>query len=137
MSNSRSPRAVRSMTIGIRGMRRTLRNEDGGALEGAVAEVAQRLLGRLERIGGDGRADRHAGSKLQKLEPVLPRQIGHAADLALQPQIVVGERGYLAHVDPGADDGAAAIEGPERGGDELADGGEDQCRVERLGWVVG
>ena len=49
MSNSRSPRAVRSMTMGTRGMPTTLehvlRDQHGGALEAAGAQVGERLFG--------------------------------------------------------------------------------------------
>src|ERR1700760_1872551 len=65
MSNSRSPRAVLSMTMGTRGMAvrlehgarllaRALGQQHGGALEGARAQVGEGLLGLGQGVGGDG-----------------------------------------------------------------------------------
>ena len=49
---------------------------------------------------------------------------------ALAPQELVREGRDVAHVDPGADDGAAFAHVAKRGGNELAGGGEDDHRVE-------
>src|SRR6516165_6401226 len=96
MSNSRSPRAVCSITIGISCMSitlgddaRGLRDHDRGALEAAGAQIGQRLLRLIEAVGRDGRPDRHLGSEFEQLVAVLTRQVGYRPDRALLPQIGV------------------------------------------------
>ena len=79
------------------------------------------------------RDDRNLRRQREELVPVLPRQVGHRADLALVPQVVVGERWDVGHVDAGAHDRAAAGERLERLRHERAGGGEDDRGVERLG----
>src|ERR1700756_5047154 len=107
MSNSRSPRAVRSMTMGTRGMTSAYPpsgDDHRRALEAAVAEIVERLLGAGELVHLDRRPDRDAPRELEELDPVLAGQVGHRADLALAVEQVVGEGRDVGHVDPGAHD---------------------------------
>src|SRR5437763_4807402 len=106
MSNSRSPRAVRSITIGIRGMAWSVvesRHDHRASLEAAGAQVGQRLFCLLERVRADRGADRDLGREREELLAVLAREIGDRADAALMPEIVVGEAGDVGHVDAGGD----------------------------------
>src|SRR5579875_3820696 len=113
MSNSRSPRAVRSMTMGMRGMspaypaiginrrspgHRALGNDHRRALKAALAQVGEGPLGVLERVRGNGRADRDLRGQGQELLPVLTSEVGHRADSALQPEVLIGEGRNVAHV---------------------------------------
>src|ERR1700729_2452999 len=95
MSNSRSPRAVLSMTMGTRGMTvrlaTALRQQHGGALEGARAQVGQGLLGLGQGIGGDRGADRDLRREGDEGVAVVAGEVGHRTDRALVPQVLVGE----------------------------------------------
>src|SRR5690348_2113760 len=136
MSNSRSPRAVRSITIGIRGMSWRLvrcREDDGAALEGAGSEVGQGLLGFVELVGCDCRADRDLGGEREELLAVLAGEVGHRADAALVPEVLVREARDVTHVDAGTYHGAAGSQGGQCPGDQLAGAGEDDRGVELLG----
>src|ERR1700750_96739 len=55
------------------------------------------------------------------------------SDLVFPIEVVVRERRDVAHVDPGAYDGAVAVEDLERLWHELAGRGEDDRGVEELG----
>src|SRR5437868_4374697 len=99
MSNSRSPRAVRSMTIGIRGMPSAyLGHEHCRAIEATSAEIRECPLGLLERIGRHRRPDGDLAGEREKLEPVLARQVRDRADLVLVVEEVIRERRDLGHV---------------------------------------
>src|SRR5204863_4854782 len=65
--------------------------------------------------------------------PVAAREVRYGADDALVPQELVREQRDVAHVDAGADDGAAAGDDAQRRGHELAGRREDDRRVELLG----
>ena len=85
-----------------------------------------------------GSADRRCaagtrGASASSSSPSRAREVRDRADAALLPEQRVGERRDVAHVDPGADDGAAGRERAQRGGDERADRREDDRGVERLG----
>src|SRR5665213_3353477 len=141
MSNSRSPRAVRSMTMGTRGMETTLehvlRDQHGRALEAAVAQVGKRLFGLGQGVRRDRRADRDLPGQRQELVSVLAGQVGHRADRALVPEVLVGKRRDVGHVDAGAHDRATGGQGLERRWDKLAGRGEDDRAVHGLGrWLV-
>src|SRR5437588_12116494 len=103
MSNSRSPRAVRSMTIGISGMPSAYANHRG-ALETARAQVAKRLLGLLQLVDRDTGPDRHLGRDRQQLLAVLAGQVGDRSELALLVEKLVGKGWDVGHVDAGTDD---------------------------------
>src|ERR1700761_6232811 len=115
MSNSRSPRAVLSMTMGTRGMamrlehgarllvRAPLGEQHSGALEGAGAQVGQGLLGLGQGVGGDRRDHRDLGGEFEEFVAVLACEVGHRADRALVPQVLVGEGRNVGHVDAGTD----------------------------------
>ena len=72
------------------------------------------------------------GASAEELHPVLARQIRDRADDPLVPEQLVGEGRDVAHVDPRADEDAAAGEVAERRGHELARRREDDRRVELL-----
>ena len=52
---------------------------------------AERLLGLLERVGGDAGADRHLRREREELVAILAGEVGDRHDLALPVEIVVGE----------------------------------------------
>jgi hypothetical protein len=99
--------------------------------------VIRPALDRLVRVGQgerlDVRHDRHLRGQGEELLAVLPRQVGDRADGPLLPEELVRERGDVAHVDPGADDDAAAVERAQGRWNQSADGREDDRRVQRLG----
>src|SRR4030081_1855301 len=110
MSNSRSPRAVLSITIGIRGMPHTLRHGavrdyDRGPLKPTSPEIGERVFGVVEVVDGDARLDWHLAGEGEELFAVLAGEVGHAANAPLLPQVVVGKAGDIRHVNAGTDDG--------------------------------
>ena len=81
--------------------------QDGGALDEALAEQVQGLVGSLQRkrlyFGSDG----HLGSQGQEFFAILPGEVGYRADHSFTPKDVIGKRGDIAHVDAAADYHAA------------------------------
>ena len=73
-----------------------------------------------------------AGATRRNSSPSRARQVGDRAHAPLAPEELVGEGGDLAHVDAGADDGAALRTTLQRRRHELARRGEDDRRVELL-----
>ena len=55
--------------------------------------------------------DRDAGRHFQKLDSVSTREVRNRAERALAPQELVRKARNVAHVDAGADDGSAALDG--------------------------
>src|SRR5437763_14394785 len=102
MSNSRSPRAVRSMTIGIRGMHSAYSN-DGRSLEPPGPQVGQCRLRPLELVERDRGPDRDLRRDCEQLVSVLAGEVGDRSQLALLVEQLIGEGGTVAHVAPGAD----------------------------------
>ena len=61
----------------------------------------------------------------KELIPVLPRQIGHRHDLPFVPQVGIGKRRNIAHMDARADNAPALAQGLQRVGDQSADRSKD------------
>ncbi len=99
------------------------------------SDSGQRRVGLRQRKHLDGCADGHLRGQRQELLAIGARQVGHRADAALAPQPAVREGRDVAHVDAGADDGAALARGLQRGRHQRADRREDQRRIQRLGCV--
>src|SRR5439155_13857575 len=98
----------------------------------APTQPVERLVRPLERerfgLGPDGDERRER----EELLAVAAGEVRDGADRALLPEELVRERRDVAHVDAGADHGAALGEHPERRRHELAGGREDDRRVELL-----
>src|SRR5690348_12072423 len=60
--------------------------EDRGSCEASPAQIAQRLVRLIERVGPDGCADGHGGGKVEKLARVRTGQIGDRSDRSFLPQ---------------------------------------------------
>jgi hypothetical protein len=106
--------------------------QDCCALDLAGAESVRGLVRILERKRLRLRPDGHLRRQRQELLAVAARQVRHRAEDALAVEKLVGERRDVAHVDPGADDGARLAHGPQRGRHELADRREQDRGVELL-----
>src|ERR687890_1661 len=100
----------------------------------AVAQGVEGFVCSFEGERHDLGTDGDFGGERKELVPVLTRQVGHRAHRALTPEDLIGERRDIAHVDARADNGPAPGNGPEGRGYEGSDGGEDDRRVELLGW---
>ena len=68
--------------------------------------------------------------QVEELLGVAPGGVGHAADLALPPQVPVGELGDAVEVDGVDRHHPAPVQGPQGGDHDLADRGEGDRRVE-------
>src|SRR5438309_2075635 len=110
----------------------SLQSKDGGTAYVAAAEPVERVVRILEREHLDLRPHRHLRRERQELLAVAAGEVRNRTDAALLPQQLVREGGDVAHVNAGADDGAALGERGESGGDERTDGRENDCGVERL-----
>src|SRR5437763_333512 len=95
------PVSTGARPLGLRGLGERVDLEDGRALEAAVAQVVERLVGGVERVARDLRADRDARREREELLAVAPREIGDGADGPFVPQVGVGDRRQVAHVDAG------------------------------------
>ena len=97
-----------------------------------VVEAVEGLVRALQREALDLRLHRHPRREREELLAVAAGQVRDGADDALAPEELVGERGDVAHVDPGADDRPARGDRPQRRRDERADGREQDRGVELL-----
>ena len=95
--------------------------EHGGTLN-RPAQIVERLVGPLQRVLGDLVRTGTSGASAMNSSPSRAGQVGHRPQRALAPEDLVGERGDVAHVDPGADHRPAGSHGAEGGRDELPDG---------------
>ena len=109
-----------------------LRHDDRGAHEAPGAQVVERVRRAVERVRRDVRAHRDPRGELQELAAVRAGQVGDRAQHALAPQQLVRQRRDVAHVDAAAHDRPALADRAQRERHELAGGGEDERRVERL-----
>src|SRR5690606_35251078 len=88
-------------------------------------------------VGDDGRLNRRPRGELHELEAVLSGEVRDRRERALPPEQLVRESGDVAHVDAGADHGAAGRYGAERERNERSDRRVDDGRVERHWWRRG
>ncbi len=81
------------------------------------------------------RADlqRDRGRHPQELVAIAAGEVGDRDDASLAPQPGIGEGRDVAHVDAGADDGAAGTHGPQCHRDQCTHRREQQGRVQRHG----
>src|SRR5215210_8604216 len=96
---------------------------------------AQRLQGLVRLFEGKRahlRADGHLRGDGEELLAVLAGKVRDRADGALSPEDLVGEGGYVAHVDAGAHHHPSLRDGPQRDRHQRPDGSEDDRRVELL-----
>ena len=107
-------------------------NEDRGAGERAAAQGVESFVRLLERKSLCFSAHRHTRREREKFLAVASRQIGDRTDRPLLPQIVIGKRRDVAHVNPAADHGAAALEDAQRCGHERTDRREDDRGLQSL-----
>src|SRR5262249_40389491 len=122
---TQSPR-LRAETI------RALRNQHGRTGEATFAQIGERRVGLCEGISLCRRMHWYLRRESEEFLAVAARQIGDRADHAFFPQEMIGKSRDVAHMDAGADDGAALSGRCERSGHERAHGGEDQRGIERL-----
>jgi hypothetical protein len=129
-------RAPISQLIPLRKWRRTLvgwRDQHGRALQPALAQIGERFVGAFERISDGMRHDIRMRREAQKIEPIAAGKIGDRDKPTFFPEERIGKARDVAHVNSGADDGAAFLHGGERQRDERADRRVDDRRVERFG----
>src|SRR5205085_3368446 len=89
----------------------------------------QRFVRLFEREGLRFRANRNPRRDSEKLFAVAAGEIRDRGYRALVPKIAIRKRRNVAHVDPAADDYAAALHVSERRGNERTDRREDDRRV--------
>jgi hypothetical protein len=119
-------------------------DDDGRPGETVVGQVVERLVGLVEGVGGGGDLDRHRGGEVQELLAVPAGVGGHAADGALEVEVLlVVERRDVAQMDAGDGERAAAVERSQGAGHERARRGyrvryrrprPRGSRVERCAW---
>ena len=86
-----------------------------------------------QRIAGGGvRDNANAGRHGQKVQPILPPEIGHGQQLSFSPKPVIGKSGDRAHVDAGAYHPAALADCLQSQWHKIADGRENDRDVELL-----
>ena len=105
--------------------------EDCGPPYAAAPQALERLVGLLEREQLHLGAHRDLRRQRQELLPVAPGEVGHRADHPLPPQVVVGERGDVAHVDAAADHHSPFRHRPQRQRHQVPRRSEDDGRVQR------
>jgi len=80
------------------------------------------------------RAHRNVSGKREEVFAIATGEIRDRTDDALEPKVRVGKGGDVAHVNPAANNDAAAIERAQSRRNKVADWREDDRGVEFLGW---
>jgi len=78
-------------------------------------------------------APRSLGER-EKLFAIATREIRHRTDRPFVPEIAIGKRRDVAHVDSAANYGAAAFQNAQRRRHQRPDRREDDGRVQSFGW---
>src|SRR5208337_2093342 len=105
------------------------------SIAGSVPQANRESLG-LRLVGLPKRISRRLGDdpdlwrKGQKIESILPREIGDRDKLPLFPAQAVGEAWDIAHVDACANNAAALADRLERERHESANGSKDDRSIE-------
>ena len=125
-------------SCGSRGqtLRDPSRNEDGCTLQPPMTEVVERLVGRGQRIGPNGRTKRNAGREVEEHGGVGAGEIRDGEYFALLPESAIGKGRDVAHVDAAADDPTAFLDRIQCPRNERTERREDDRRVERLRWPL-
>jgi len=125
---------VRDRVSKAHALPRASRNHEyGGALDFALAQAGQGVVGGFEREGLDLRDDGDARSERKEFLAVQAGEVGDGTDATLLPQDFIRKRGNIAHVDPAADHNAAEVERAQGLGNEFAGGRENDGGIERVG----
>ena len=110
----------------------TLRNKHRRALQAALAQIRQRLVGARQRIARDLAMHARLRRDPQKFMRVGARQVRDRHHVPLLPQQRIGEARNVRHVDAAADHAAALAHRFQRGRHQRADRREDNGGIERL-----
>ena len=125
------PVRVSTFSSDVRGRRSICRRDKHRrAMQPAMPQIGQGFVGPIERVGRRVGFDVGASRDLQEIDAVLARQIGDREKLPFFPEKVVGKFGNIAHVNAGADDGAALFHRGQRQRHERADRRIDDRRIE-------
>ena len=108
----------------------------GCARKAPRAQVGERLVGSLQRVGADARLDGDLRGERQELLAVGARQVGDRAQHALLPQGAVGESRDVCTCGCRRTRPCRRSYRGERQRDERADGRENDRRVQRLRWEL-
>ena len=99
-----------------------LGNKDRGATDFTGAQTAQGLVRVVEREFLDRCLDRDLWSDRQEFVTIPTGQVGNGPDRPFAPKYAVGETRNVAHVNAGANDGAAFSNSSQRDGHKVTDG---------------
>src|SRR6478735_6381775 len=100
-NRGRSSSGARSPGMSVSGMPGGYgsRHDDRGAAEAPGPQVRQRLVDELQRVRAHAGLHRDLRGEAQELLAVAPREVRDGAQHPLLPQLGIGERRDVAHVD--------------------------------------
>ena len=90
------------------------------------------MIGLVKRIGCGMGDDADLRSQTQKIDSILPLEIGDRHELPLFPKQTIGKARDVAHMDARADDAPALADRLQRQGDETTHDRKDDCGIERV-----